>query len=45
MRHPRNSGFSIILHRPTQGLCLLKNFGGPNLYCLRFDDATMFTQP
>jgi len=28
-----------------QGQSLLKNFGGTNLYCLRFDDVTMFTQP
>ena len=28
-----------------QGPSLLKNFGGDKPYCVRFDDATMFTQP
>jgi len=29
----------------SQGSSLLKNFGGANLYSLRFDDVTVFTQP
>jgi len=36
-----------VVHRDeaSQGPSLLKNFGGDNPYCLRFDDVTMFTQP
>jgi len=33
-----------IVNYTVQGPSLLKNFGGTNLYCLRFD-VTMFTQP
>jgi len=29
----------------SQGPSFLENFGGTNLYCLRFDDVTVFTQP
>jgi len=34
-----------VIFITAQGPSLLKKFGGKNLYCLRFDDVTMFTQP